>query len=37
MIYSFTADYSGVVIAEDKESNLENYLGLNYPPFDVPN
>jgi light-regulated signal transduction histidine kinase (bacteriophytochrome) len=37
MIYSFTADYSGVVIAEDKESNLENYLGLNYPAFDVPN
>ncbi|MEO3707300.1 GAF domain-containing protein [Trichormus azollae] len=37
MIYSFTADYSGVVIAEDKQSNLENYLGLNYPTFDLPN
>jgi light-regulated signal transduction histidine kinase (bacteriophytochrome)/CheY-like chemotaxis protein len=37
MIYSFTPDYSGVVIAEDKQSNLESYLGLHYPAFDVPN
>lgn len=37
MIYSFTADYSGVVIAEDKQNHLESYLGLHYPAFEIPN
>jgi light-regulated signal transduction histidine kinase (bacteriophytochrome)/CheY-like chemotaxis protein len=36
MIYRFEADYSGVVIAEDKQSHLESYLGLHYPSFDIP-
>ncbi|AFZ58751.1 response regulator [Anabaena cylindrica FACHB-243] len=36
MIYKFEADYSGVVIAEDKQSHLESYLGLHYPAFDIP-
>lgn len=33
MIYKFEADSSGVVIAEDKQANLESYLGLHYPAF----
>ncbi|MBD2291927.1 response regulator [Anabaena sphaerica FACHB-251] len=37
MIYKFEPDYSGVVIAEDKQSDIETYLGLHYPAFDVPN
>jgi two-component system, chemotaxis family, sensor kinase Cph1 len=36
MIYRFESDYSGVVIAEDKQSHLESYLGLHYPATDVP-
>lgn len=36
MIYRFEADYSGVVIAEDKQSYLESYLGLHYPASDIP-
>ncbi|AFZ25472.1 bacteriophytochrome (light-regulated signal transduction histidine kinase) [Cylindrospermum stagnale PCC 7417] len=36
MLYRFEADYSGVVIAEDKQSNLESYLGLHYPATDIP-
>ncbi|MEA5577418.1 ATP-binding protein [Anabaena sp. UHCC 0451] len=37
MIYKFAPDYSGVVVAEDKQDDLESYLGLHYPAFDVPN
>ncbi|WP_071189306.1 response regulator [Trichormus sp. NMC-1] len=37
MIYRFESDYSGVVIAEDKQSHLDSYLGLHYPAFDIPN
>lgn len=36
MIYRFEADDHGVVIAEEKESHLNSYLGLHYPAIDVP-
>ena len=36
MVYRFELDNSGVVIAEDKEENLESYLDLHYPPTDIP-
>ncbi|MBD2297658.1 response regulator [Nostoc sp. FACHB-190] len=36
MLYRLEADYSGVVIAEDKLSHLESYLDLHYPASDIP-
>ncbi|MEG3899554.1 MULTISPECIES: ATP-binding protein [unclassified Microcoleus] len=36
MVYRFEADDHGVVIAEEKESHLESYLGLHYPATDIP-
>ena len=36
MIYRFKADDSGVVIAEEKQSHLESYLGLHYLATDIP-
>lgn len=36
MVYRFESDYSGVVVAEDKQDDLESYLGLHYPAFDIP-
>ncbi|MHC5822525.1 MAG: ATP-binding protein, partial [Nostoc sp.] len=36
MIYCFQADESGVVIAEEKQSHLESYLGLHYLAIDIP-
>ncbi|MEH1915709.1 response regulator [Nostoc sp.] len=36
MIYRFQADDSGVVIAEEKQSHLESYLGLHYLGIDIP-
>ncbi len=36
MIYQFLPDDSGVVIAEEKQENLESYLGLHYPATDIP-
>ncbi|WP_088894907.1 response regulator [Leptolyngbya ohadii] len=36
MIYRFEADDHGVVIAEEKESHLESYLGLHFPTIDIP-
>lgn len=36
MIYRFAADDHGVVIAEEKESHLESYLGLHFPAIDIP-
>ncbi|MEG4503145.1 response regulator [Microcoleus sp. F6_B4] len=36
MVYRFEADDHGVVIAEEKETNLESYLGLHYPAIDIP-
>ena len=32
----FRSDEHGVVIAEEKESHLESYLGLHYPVIDIP-
>ncbi|MBD2494137.1 response regulator [Nostoc sp. FACHB-280] len=36
MLYKLEADYSGVVIAEDKLNHLESYLDLHYPASDIP-
>jgi chemotaxis family two-component system sensor kinase Cph1 len=36
MVYRFKADDSGVVIAEQKQSHLESYLGLHYMATDIP-
>ncbi|BAT54167.1 multi-sensor hybrid histidine kinase [Nostoc sp. NIES-3756] len=36
VIYKFEADNSGVIIAEDKQSHLDSYLGLHYPASDIP-
>lgn len=36
MIYRFDEDWNGKVIAEEKEEDLEPFLGLNYPASDIP-
>ncbi len=36
MVYQFDADGSGRVIAEDRVEALTPYLGLHYPPTDIP-
>jgi light-regulated signal transduction histidine kinase (bacteriophytochrome) len=36
LLYQFNEEYSGTVIAEDKESSLESYLGLRFPATDIP-
>lgn len=36
MVYRFNDRGDGTVIAEDKESNLEPFLGLHYPDSDIP-
>lgn len=36
LLYRFEMDGSGVVIAENKREDLESYLGLHYPSFDIP-
>ncbi|NCD72554.1 GAF domain-containing protein [Mucilaginibacter agri] len=36
MMYHFDEDWNGTVIAEEKEGNLENYLGHTFPASDVP-
>lgn len=36
MVYQFSPDNSGVVIAEEKKHYLESYLGLHYPATDIP-
>ncbi|WP_080240275.1 ATP-binding protein [Spirosoma rigui] len=36
MVYRFSADWHGQVIAEEKEPDLEPFLGLNYPASDIP-
>ncbi|GAB3914293.1 ATP-binding protein [Larkinella knui] len=36
MVYRFSADWHGEVIAEEKEPHLEPYLGLHYPASDIP-
>lgn len=36
LLYRFDPDGSGHVIAEDKQENLESFLGLHYPASDIP-
>ncbi|GAB3696156.1 ATP-binding protein [Spirosoma flavus] len=36
MVYRFSADWHGHVIAEAKEDHLEPFLGLHYPASDIP-
>ncbi|MFB8789728.1 MAG: ATP-binding protein [Potamolinea sp.] len=36
MVYQFDAEGMGTVIAEDKLENMNPYLGLRYPPSDIP-
>ncbi|HEV7347051.1 ATP-binding protein [Telluribacter sp.] len=36
MVYQFMEDWHGVVVAEQKESHLEAFLGLHYPASDIP-
>lgn len=36
MVYKFHDDWSGEVVAESLVGDLEPYLGLHYPPTDIP-
>ncbi|MDJ0714276.1 MAG: ATP-binding protein [Prochloraceae cyanobacterium] len=36
MLYKFEEDNHGTVIAEEKEEDMEPYLGLHYPASDIP-
>jgi len=36
MVYRFDEDWNGEVIAEDRRSDWEPYLGLRYPASDIP-
>ena len=36
MVYRFSPDWHGHVVAEEKEEYLEPYLGLHYPASDIP-
>lgn len=36
MVYRFGADWHGQVVAEEKEPDLEPFLGLHYPASDIP-
>ena len=36
MVYRFNEDGHGSVIAEDKQADLEAFLGLHYPDTDIP-
>ncbi|NET45176.1 EAL domain-containing protein [Okeania sp. SIO2B3] len=36
MVYKFDKEMNGEVIAEDKQKDLESYLGLHYPAMDIP-
>ena len=36
MIYKFDEKYNGRVVAEEKNEDLETFLGLNYPSTDIP-
>ncbi|WP_322516011.1 ATP-binding protein [Rhodopseudomonas palustris] len=35
-IYRFAPDFSGEVIAEDRTEGVESFLGLHFPPSDIP-
>ncbi|MDB9312708.1 GAF domain-containing protein [Spirulina sp. CS-785/01] len=36
MLYKFSPEGHGTVLAEAKRTNLKPFLGLNYPAFDIP-
>jgi len=36
MVYRFDAEGHGMVIAEDREADMEPFLGLRYPASDIP-
>lgn len=36
MIYKFDEDWNGEVLAEQKEPEMESWLGLHYPATDIP-
>lgn len=36
MIYSFDHDWNGTVLAEEKEPEMESYLGFTFPASDIP-
>ncbi|WP_314244592.1 ATP-binding protein [Empedobacter tilapiae] len=36
MLYQFLEDGSGIVIGEKVNKNLDSYLGLRFPEFDIP-
>ncbi|CAN5252561.1 ATP-binding protein [soil metagenome] len=36
MVYKFWDDWHGEVVAEDKNADLEPFLGLHYPASDIP-
>lgn len=36
LIYKFDADFNGSVVAESVASDLEPFLGLNFPKWDIP-
>ncbi|WP_296524387.1 ATP-binding protein [Rhodoplanes sp.] len=35
-IYRFASDFSGEVIAESRDEAIESFLGLHFPPSDIP-
>ncbi|MFL9825527.1 ATP-binding protein [Rhodoplanes sp. SY1] len=35
-VYRFAADFSGEVIAESRDEAIESFLGLHFPPSDIP-
>lgn len=36
MVYKFDEEWNGEVVAEEREENLESWLGLHYPASDIP-
>ncbi|HSP82780.1 MAG TPA: GAF domain-containing protein, partial [Gillisia sp.] len=36
MVYQFDDEWNGKVVAEEKEQNMESWLGLHYPATDIP-
>ncbi|RAI43545.1 ATP-binding protein [Rhodoplanes roseus] len=35
-IYRFASDFSGEVIAESRDEGIESFMGLHFPPSDIP-
>ncbi|MDC7784983.1 ATP-binding protein [Rhodoplanes sp. TEM] len=35
-VYRFASDFSGEVIAESRDDGIESFLGLHFPPSDIP-